>query len=57
MDDFLLHYLIVDPFPPPHDLKWPPEHFHVSCTPLDPQNGPLNIQEITTAGCSNSNYP
>jgi hypothetical protein len=57
VDDFLLHYLIVDPFPFPDDLNWPPKRFDVSCPPLNPQNGPLSIQEITTAGCSNSNYP
>ena len=56
VDDFLLHYLVVDPFPSEKDLRRP-LHFDVKCTPLTPQNGPLSTSSITTAGCSNSNYP
>ncbi len=53
VNDFLFHYLIVDPFP--QDLAWPPANFTVSCPPLLHQ--PPGIDQITTAGCSNSNYP
>jgi len=58
--DFLLHFLALDDIP--EGARYPGEQltdaFFVPCTkPVSTKNLPLHLGDITTPGCSNSNYP
>jgi len=54
--DFLLHYLALDTFP---DEAWrPPNEWIFDCAPhVRTTNIPRKLRDLTTPGCSNSNYP
>jgi hypothetical protein len=52
--DFLLHYLALESFP---ETPWAPSEKFTCAPRLETRNVPRRLADLTTPGCSNSNYP